>query len=71
MAIADLWTAAFQWGIGFSKPRDHRAASIDLSRLGCHDLADLNLPSDIRAGIELRRAAETHNWLRSGDADRR
>jgi hypothetical protein len=44
--------------MGFGLPFRHRkrsGAAIDLLRLSAHDLADLNLPADIRARVDVRR----------------
>jgi hypothetical protein len=47
-----LWPAP-RTGGGTAKPRP-----IDFSRLSAHDLADLNLPPDIRARIGLQQSRE-------------
>ena len=57
MTLAHLWTAAHRWSDGAAKQKGRGAAPIDLDRLAAHDLADLNLPADLRARIELRRMA--------------
>ena len=46
------------------KPRATRSERIELDRLSSHDLADLNLPPDFRARIDLNR--DTATWDRIG-----
>ncbi len=51
---AITWTSAFSvLARNFGGKKTPRGSNFD--RLSARDLADLNLPSDIRAGIDLRR----------------
>lgn len=62
---ATFWTSALSnltRGIAFRHRSPHRS-SLDLSRLSAHDLADLNLPSDVRARVDLQR--EANHWERA------
>jgi len=51
---AITWTSAFS-ALARNFSRRRARIAVDLDRLSARDLADLNLPSDVRAGLDLRR----------------
>jgi hypothetical protein len=46
-----------------SRRGKRRIAALDLDRMSAHDLQDLNLPSELRARVDARRALSL--WDRS------
>lgn len=51
---AITWTSAFS-ALARNFSRRRVGASADLDRLNARDLADLNLPSDVRARLDVHR----------------